>query len=336
MSFPGNDILVAAVEGSHADIRAGADTDCPIIASVYEGQPLVTWLSGRRERIDAVLNRHGAVLLRGFDVGEGGMEALLRAYGSSPLPVEEETSPRTHLGGHVFTSTEYPPDQEIVPHNECSYRQAVPSRLFFLCERPSIRGGQTTLVDGDTVASHIDPGILDGFRRKGWTYLRRYGTGLGVDVAGAFGLNDPREIERYCRDHDIHAEWKSDGRLVTRQRRDAFIGHPALGHTFWFNHVCFFHYTSVPPTLRAIATSDDELPYDTRYGDGSAIEERTIDHLRNGYQAGLKEVNWRAGDFLIIDNLRMAHGRRPFEGRRRVLFAMSDLIHRPRFEPLET
>jgi hypothetical protein len=35
-------------------------------------------------------------------------------------------------------------------------------------------------------------------------------------------------------------------------------------------------------------------------------------------------VDWVAGDVLLIDNVLVAHGRRPFEGSRRVLVAMSD------------
>ncbi|WP_281425855.1 TauD/TfdA family dioxygenase [Polymorphospora rubra] len=34
-------------------------------------------------------------------------------------------------------------------------------------------------------------------------------------------------------------------------------------------------------------------------------------------------VTWRAGDLLLIDNVLTAHGRRSFEGTRRVLVAMS-------------
>jgi len=36
------------------------------------------------------------------------------------------------------------------------------------------------------------------------------------------------------------------------------------------------------------------------------------------------DVDWRTGDVLLVDNVLLAHGRRPFTGDRRVLVAMSD------------
>ncbi|TLZ54349.1 MAG: TauD/TfdA family dioxygenase, partial [Gammaproteobacteria bacterium] len=36
---------------------------------------------------------------------------------------------------------------------------------------------------------------------------------------------------------------------------------------------------------------------------------------------------WQAGDLMLVDNLRTAHGREPFEGSRQVLVAMADAVH---------
>ncbi|CAM5231048.1 hypothetical protein SANTM175S_04757 [Streptomyces antimycoticus] len=36
------------------------------------------------------------------------------------------------------------------------------------------------------------------------------------------------------------------------------------------------------------------------------------------------DVDWHTGDLLLIDNMLVAHGRRPYTGTRRVLVAMSD------------
>ena len=36
------------------------------------------------------------------------------------------------------------------------------------------------------------------------------------------------------------------------------------------------------------------------------------------------DVDWNVGDLLLVDNVLVGHGRRPFTGQRRVLVAMSD------------
>ena len=48
------------------------------------------------------------------------------------------------------------------------------------------------------------------------------------------------------------------------------------------------------------------------------------DHLFPMQLASAVDVDWRRGDLLLIDNMLVAHGRRPFTGSRRVLVAMSD------------
>jgi alpha-ketoglutarate-dependent taurine dioxygenase len=45
-------------------------------------------------------------------------------------------------------------------------------------------------------------------------------------------------------------------------------------------------------------------------------------------------MNWRVGDVLILDNMRFAHGRAPFTGRRRLHVAMADSHDTPRRTPL--
>jgi alpha-ketoglutarate-dependent taurine dioxygenase len=36
---------------------------------------------------------------------------------------------------------------------------------------------------------------------------------------------------------------------------------------------------------------------------------------------------WQAGDLMVVDNVRTAHGREPFEGPREVVVAMADAVH---------
>jgi alpha-ketoglutarate-dependent taurine dioxygenase len=46
--------------------------------------------------------------------------------------------------------------------------------------------------------------------------------------------------------------------------------------------------------------------------------------LRAVHASLSRESDWQVGDVLLIDNVAVAHGRRPFTGDRRILVAMSD------------
>ena len=44
------------------------------------------------------------------------------------------------------------------------------------------------------------------------------------------------------------------------------------------------------------------------------------------YEANTTRVAWEPGNLLLVDNVRSAHSREPFEGHREVLVAMADPV----------
>jgi hypothetical protein len=67
----------------------------------------------------------------------------------------------------------------------------------------------------------------------------------------------------------------------------------------------------------------DALPLNATFGDGSPIPGEMLDIVRKSSWAEATAFDWQVGDFLVIDNMLVAHGRMPFEGARRVLVAMA-------------
>ncbi|MER5443570.1 TauD/TfdA family dioxygenase [Streptomyces sp. NPDC002790] len=54
------------------------------------------------------------------------------------------------------------------------------------------------------------------------------------------------------------------------------------------------------------------------------IPDEYVTHIRDVGLELAVDVDWREGDVLVIDNVLTGHGRRPFEGTRRILVAMCD------------
>lgn len=69
----------------------------------------------------------------------------------------------------------------------------------------------------------------------------------------------------------------------------------------------------------------DGLPRDARLGDGTAISPILLDNVRAAFAMETRDFDWRTGDVMIVDNMRAAHGRRPFTGSRRVLVSMGGM-----------
>lgn len=298
-----------------------------VVEPATEGVDLTTWGAGAKEWIEQRLLQHGAVLFRGFGVDS--LDEFHRAVGAvsgPPLEYTERSSPRSEVGSNIYTSTDYPPEEEIFPHNEHSYKDTFPLHLWFYCAQPPETGGATPLADCRRVHRRLPEEIRRRFEEKGYLYQRNFGEGFGLPWQTVFGSDDRGEVEEYCRRHDIEPEWRSGDRLRTRQVRRVSGRHPQSGEVSWFNHLTFFHVSTLPRVMREALTADfaeEDLPNQTYYGDGSSIEPEVLETLRRAYREEAVRFPWQRGDVILIDNLLTAHAREPFTGSRKVLVAMA-------------
>lgn len=212
-------------------------------------------------------------------------------------------------------------------HNEQSYTLNWPMRISFFCATPALEQGRTPLADSRRVLSRLSPATIGRFERLGVLYVRNYLDGISLPWSVAFQTEDRREVEAYCCTVSVDVEWIGGDRLRTRQVRPAIRTHPQTCERTWFNHALFFHVTSLPAeisrSLRA-ALPEEDLPYNTFYGDGSPIDDATLGELRAAYKAETVSFPWERGDVLLLDNMLVAHGREPFVGPREVRAAMAD------------
>ena len=163
--------------------------------------------------------------------------------------------------------------------------------------------------------------LVERFEREGWLLARTYNDEIGATVEEVFGTADRAAVEAYCRAHAIEFDWQPDGALRTRQRRSAVVRHPVTGRRCWFNQVAFLNEWTLAPEVREYLVDvygDDGLPFTTRFGDGDPIGEDVVALLNEVYEAHTVREPWQAGDLMLVDNIRTAHSREPFEGTREV------------------
>jgi hypothetical protein len=70
----------------------------------------------------------------------------------------------------------------------------------------------------------------------------------------------------------------------------------------------------------------EQFPRDVRFGDGSVIDDDTMRRIGEAYEQSSFAFPWQAGDVLLLDNMLMAHARRPFVGPRSCAVVLSDVI----------
>src|SRR5205085_9109434 len=114
------------------------------------------------------------------------------------------------------------------------------------------------------------PQIRKGLHEKGWMLSRNFGQHLSLPWQTSFRVFTRNEMEDYCRGARVECIWKENGDLETRQARPAVRQHPKTGEWVWFNHVAFWHVSSLDADIRKMFFSEfsrDGLPYNTYYGD---------------------------------------------------------------------
>jgi alpha-ketoglutarate-dependent taurine dioxygenase len=289
---------------------------------------LPEWAGNNRACIERALEEYGAILFRGFNLRSTlEFELFVRAVSREVLAYNERSSPRSQIRGRIYTSTDYPPDKRIFLHNEQSYNLVFPMKIFFFCAQAPKEGGATPIADIRRVFGRIAAEIRERFMKRKYMYVRNFGDGFGLSWQEAFQTTLRTEAEEYCHSNQIEFEWKAGNRLRTKQVRDVAIRHLKTGEWAWFNHLTFFHFSTLDPKiqeelLRAFA--EEDLPNNTYYGDGCGIEPEVMEHLKEAYQNEMVRFDWEEGDVLMLDNMLVAHGREPYIGERKIAVAMAD------------
>jgi amino acid adenylation domain-containing protein len=298
-----------------------------VLQPAVDDVDLVAWAMRSRDFIEDNLFKHGAILFRGFKIESlGQFESFASVTSNQLITYGERSSPRTALGGYVYTSTDHPAGQNILLHNEQSYTLEWPMKIWFFCQQPASSRGATPLADSRKIADRLSD-VTERFAKQHVMYVRNYGDRLGLPWEEAFQTRDRAAVEVYCRKASIELEWKDRDRLRTRQVRAALRKHPRTGETVWFNHALFFHVSSLEESAHGSIMAgirEEELPYNTYYGDGSAIEPEVLRRIREAYRLETVSFAWQQGDILMVDNMLVAHGRESFEGERQIAVIMGD------------
>lgn len=250
------------------------------------------------------------------------------------------TSPRTEVGERIYTSTETRPDVAIPLHSEMSYTTLYPEGVAFVCAESSESGGATPLADLRGVLARIPAEFVQELERRGLRYRQIVPLvatkTLERTWPAMFGTGDRTEVEQLCAVQGIACEWLADGSLSITGHCPALRPHPKSGERVWFNqahvfHMQLFRYLEQAGVSEARAQAREFAerhaaaplePYQCWFGDGGEISDAAMAQVRKAIDAETQRFDWQAGDLLLLDNFRVAHGRDTFRGSRRVLAAL--------------
>jgi alpha-ketoglutarate-dependent taurine dioxygenase len=287
------------------------------------------WAAEQRHALRALVAEHGSLLVRGLGLRDAALARAVFQQLGTLMTEKEAFAPRRRYAEGVYSASKWPPNQPMCMHHELSYALELPSLMLFACLTAPAGGGATPVADAPTVLDALPAELVERLERLGWLLIRNYHDDIGASLVDAFGTADQRAVESYCRANAIEVEWQEGGVLRTRQRRSAVVRHPTTGRRCWFNQIAFLNEWTLAPELREYLVDvygEDGLPFNTRFGNGDPVGADVVESINEAYEANAVREPWQAGDMLLVDNVRTAHAREPFEGPREVVVAMGDAV----------
>lgn len=296
----------------------------PVIIRPVDDLDFNGWISENKSKIQELITKVGAILFRGMKIeGPSGFNQAFSKLFGEPMSYTNRTSPRNSVKDRIYTSTTHPKDQPINLHTENSYSPVANRIISFFCETVPGKDGQTPIAPEWNLTSVLTDQEIQKFKEKGILYERNVIEGVGLSWQETYQTTDKLALEKKFEDLHINHKWLSDEHLKLNWVLPAFQDHPITQESMWFNHMYFYHSSLYDPGILEYF-GEENLPFATYYGDGTSIEKEIIDKVKHFYDQHTILFDWEQSDFLLLDNLKYAHGRKPFEGDRLILTAMAE------------
>ena len=348
ISAPGSAAALSAAAASIPSASASVQLPLVIQPSNSASLPdLLSEISSERAWLEKQLLEVGAILIRGYEIHTPQeFQHVVQQFVAETVDYTRGASPRSKVSGKIYTSTDAPSFVPIPLHCELSYTPTPPRRIMFFCHTPARHGGETPIADMRSVYQALDAEVRHRLQERGLRLIQnvpaRKSFGLGKTWQEMFGTDDKREVEKACECMEITCTWKSNDTLQLINDRPAFLTHPETGDKILFTSFYNFHDSwsdefrihqqywlswliGFAEMYRArTGKAAIDYPHHCTFADGAEIPRQDILHIRNTLRAHAVTFPWQQGDLIVIDNLRVSHGRMPFRGKRKILVAMGN------------
>ena len=222
---------------------------------------------------------------------------------------------------------------EILPHNELTYHINFPQKVCFICKQPSLYGGETTIYDCQKAFANLSPSFQKEVVKRNCIFIKRYVKQLN---------------------HFKYPSWQN---FLTENStsEDAIAHFNKLGYTCCvhreFDHgemvevvetqikrpISYFYQGKICLYASVVGTNSywyekvwgDKVPslLEVKWENGESFSDEEFSEMHEALKsARIVYNNWKKDDVLILDNLRIAHGRLPFIGKRLVGTLMAGKI----------
>jgi alpha-ketoglutarate-dependent taurine dioxygenase len=322
--------MIPAVQEVALAQQLNHGTSFPLIyqaeAELQDIDAVAAWVQENQQALLEQLAERGAILFRGLPArSDLDFDRVVQSLGLANFSYAESLSNavRKNRTERVFTANEAPPEVEIYLHHEMAQTPVYPSKLMFYCELAPSSGGATPLCRSDAVLSVLEERAPEFVRRceqEGVSYTNvmpasaDLASGQGRSWQSTLSVATKAEAETRLSALGYGFEWMADDSLQATTPVLPAIRSLDDGRRVFFNQLI--------AAFRGWQDARNQARKSVSFGDGQAIEERDMRIVCDAGEEITFDVPWQTGDIALVDNFLVMHGRRPFQGKRRVLASL--------------
>ena len=283
-------------------------------------------LGQRRSQLLEQASQHGEILFRVLPLSTPqDFDAFIAAFELKNFPYEESLSNAVRIvkTPRVFTANEAPPTVNIYFHHEMAQTPIYPSRLFFFCEQAASEGGATPLCRSDILWERLAarcPQFANDCEAKGLKYTNVMPTendptsGMGRGWQSTLRSATKEAAEARLRGYGYSWEWLPSGDLRATTPVLPAVKKLADGRTTFFNQLI--------AAFQGWKDSRNDPSKAITFGDGTPLDREAVNVATELAEELAFNVPWQNGDVALVDNFVTMHGRRTFNGTRKVLASL--------------
>ena len=300
----------------------GTETAGNFLPTVVRGAPASSLLELDRSHVIGLFKQSGVLLFRGFDVDPALFCEFTDHYGQDFGRIGGTLRTSANEAGSLFEVTEGTGDLEF--HTELAHSPCRPDIIWFWCLKPADIGGETQLLDGIEFAKALDGPELNSLQETPLEYSHRMPQ---IMWKSFFGIETTQACEKYLsaaegvRDVFFNpAGVLTFKYIVAALRRTKFGDMRAFVNSILILTQKHHKVASDHPVTFAVDSNDERaFSMTVAFQGGSKIPESVLNEIRRiGHQLSLSH-KLEQNEILMIDNTRFQHGRKAFQGDRRIL-----------------
>lgn len=276
--------------------------------------------------LKALLLEHGAVLIRSQASSRNDVEAFLnfsqnavqqwgqfieQGSGSQQQRSIGGNSGRSCVQGlsSLFTTTGAYAPHPVPLHGELYFQQLrPPEMLWFYCQQPPQRGGETLLCDGERIFAGLPADTQAVLSSRKLVYQRHLDAQVWPRL---YGTEERAELSAYLSAQGYTLDWLEDGSVRTQFTSPAVLQRD--GRPVFINNL-------LPFGLRQWQTPNQTRARIYWEGDSEPLPEALVLQIEAVAQALTLALAWEPGDIVVVDNTRMLHGRHEVQGSEREIY----------------